>query len=358
MADTKFPLTKAQLTGDFCETLTYGMYIVTCGFVARTLLLTGPEERWRRPSEIRWFMVGFAVSLFAISTFDVIIGLEHNILAFVEYKGPGGAGEELTDISEWINIARSVAQVIQMIIGDFVLIYRCYIVYARRWPVIVPSGILYLGGIAMALRLIHVEASLDHKAITLNSNEIHPWWDAFFAITMVQNTLTTSLLVWRIWRVERQNEKFRATRHGSASVANTQPRLRKVIRVIAESGSAYTLMVFMTFVVSVCGSNALYPLSDATLQATGIAFNVIIVRSSARRDEQFTVFDTDERAVAEQGFNLRSLNFASGQSTTKTNHNVPDGVHFTVKTEVSGDGGSQVEMYNITDKKPASAFPE
>jgi hypothetical protein len=74
-------------------------------------------------------------------------------------------------------------------------------------------------------------------------------------------------------------------------------------------------MVFITFLVSATKSNALYPTSDMvcdsgpssalltdplhskTLQATGIAFNVILVRSSARRDQQFTVFDKHERTL-------------------------------------------------------------
>jgi hypothetical protein len=67
--------------------------------------------------------------------------------------------------------------------------------------------------------------------------------------------------VWRIWRVEHQNVMFRGRTASFTPVQ--QPRLRKVIRVVAESGLAYSTLVFLTFVVSVCNSNALYPLSDA-----------------------------------------------------------------------------------------------
>jgi hypothetical protein len=42
-----------------------------------------------------------------------------------------------------------------------------------------------------------------------------------------------------------------------------QPRrLRRVMRVIAESGAAYTMAVFTTFIVSATGNNGLYPASD------------------------------------------------------------------------------------------------
>ncbi|KAF9444736.1 hypothetical protein P691DRAFT_736036 [Macrolepiota fuliginosa MF-IS2] len=338
-----FPITAAQLSGNFCETLFYGMYLVTFCFCVHTLLITGSgrEERWLRPYEIRWMMVGVAISLFAICTFDVAIGLLHNFHAFVKSSNPTN---ELLNIADWINIARSVNQVIAMILGDFVLIYRCWVVYGRRWLVIVPSLVLYLGGVSMACKLIEVEANPSTlRNISLNSSQILPWWIAFFAITAIQNTLTTSILVWRIWRVEKQSERYI---HRSGSTAGNQPRhLRKVIRVIAESGAAYTLMVFSTFLVSVTKSNALYPTSDMTIQATGIAFNVILVRSSARRDQQFTVFDHNERTtMTEQrtggSTTLGQIHFVPGQSAREQD------VELNVKSvSVDKSSESQSDIY-------------
>ncbi|KAF7335992.1 hypothetical protein MSAN_02312900 [Mycena sanguinolenta] len=326
-----FPITEAQITGNYFETLTFGMYLVTCCFCAKSLFWIpqpGGEDRLRRSSEIRW------------------------LLAFVFYTGPGGATTELTNIHDWINIARSFAQTANMIVGDFVLIYRCFVVYGRRLLVIVPSFILYLTGIAMAIKLMQVEITTTsgNGKITLNSNVIKPWWSAFFAITAAQNVLTTTLLVWRIWRVEHQNSMFRGARTASYTPGH-QPRLNKVIRVVAESGLAYSTLVFMTFVVSVCNSNALYPLSDATLQATGITFNVIIIRSTPRRDEQFTTFDHTERATTtaaqsegapgRRGFSgLQFINH--GVSTqSKTIDNI-EGINITVKstTDRLDDGDS------------------
>jgi hypothetical protein len=165
-----------------------------------------------------------------------------------------------------------------MIAGDSVLIYRCFVVYNRRWPVIAPSFILYLTGIAMAIKLVQVVITTPagNGAITSNSKVVGPWWSAFFVIIVAQNVLTTrklpsspissaylrvaALLVWRIWRVEHQNAMFRGTAASFTPVQ--QPRLRKVIRVVSESGLAYTTLLLVTFVLSVCNSNALYPISD------------------------------------------------------------------------------------------------
>jgi hypothetical protein len=100
-----FPITAAQLTGNFCETLFFGMYLATCTFCVRPLFLIGDgeDERWRRLHEIRWFMVIVSAALFIISTFDVAIGLLHNFHAFIDSTDPV---KEFNNIGDWINIAR------------------------------------------------------------------------------------------------------------------------------------------------------------------------------------------------------------------------------------------------------------
>jgi hypothetical protein len=63
-------------------------------------------QRLRRSGEIRWFLVSVFWFIFVVNTFDDVIGLVHNLAAFVKYKGSGGAKEELTNIHDWINIVR------------------------------------------------------------------------------------------------------------------------------------------------------------------------------------------------------------------------------------------------------------
>ncbi|KAJ6447841.1 hypothetical protein C8R45DRAFT_1047206 [Mycena sanguinolenta] len=329
-------LSEAQLLGNWFETLTYGMYSVTCGFCARKLLCIGPEDRWRRPSEIRWLILSVGTTLFVVATFDVVIGLLHNLQAFAFYTGGGGAAQELSDISGWINMARTVAQVLQMILGDFVLIYRCYIVYSRRWKVIIPSLILFFGGVATAIKLVEAQASLKHEETTMNSSDIRPWSETLFCITAVQNTLTTGLLIWRIWRVEREIEKLRVDTSGTTNIQ----RIRKVI---AESGFAYTLMVFLIFVVNVCNSNLIYPFANSTLQATGIAFNVIIMRTSPSRDKQFTVFAHNSPSATENGAPTR-LRFRS--HITELTTPIDDG-DFTVKARRASFVGPHEDHQDI-----------
>jgi hypothetical protein len=105
MSASQFPITAAQLSGILCETLLYGMYLVTCGFCARALLIVSNdgEKRWVRVHEVRWILTIIAVALFVISTWDVAIGILHLFHAFIKAEN---ATVELTNIADWINIAR------------------------------------------------------------------------------------------------------------------------------------------------------------------------------------------------------------------------------------------------------------
>jgi len=118
------------------------------------------------------------------------------------------------------------------------------------------------------------------------------------------------VMIWRIWRVEKQTETFL----NQIESVHQPYRLRQVIQIIAESGAFYTTCVVVTFVVSAIKSNALFPTSDMvgvfffskihsglihhiyipqTLIMTGITFNLILVRSSESRDQQFAKFEND-----------------------------------------------------------------
>jgi hypothetical protein len=104
-AEARFPITAAQLSGNFSEAVFYGMYLVTCCFCGHTLFFIsdGRDERFLRAHDIRWMMVFIAVALFVICTFDVAIGLLHNFNAFIKSSNPT---QELYNIADWINIAR------------------------------------------------------------------------------------------------------------------------------------------------------------------------------------------------------------------------------------------------------------
>ncbi|KAJ3564536.1 hypothetical protein NP233_g8234 [Leucocoprinus birnbaumii] len=279
----------SHLVGIFLEVLFYGIYLATCCFCIPTLFMKGSreDERWRRPSEIHWIMVTVFVLLFVICSFDVVIGYVHIFKAFIR---SGDTEKALSSNSSWINIARSITQAAIPIVGDFLLIYRCWIVYGRRWAIILPSIILYLGGtVALSLRLIAVYVEMrqtpEGRALPIPLNYLtEPWWTALFLITAAQNILSSGILIWRIWRVERNMEKLFESE--TLSSGHPSKYLGRIIRVIAESGAIYASFLAVCAFLVLWRGNVGYLIANMALQSGGIVFNVIIARCSPQRDRQ------------------------------------------------------------------------
>ncbi|EKM77396.1 hypothetical protein AGABI1DRAFT_93465 [Agaricus bisporus var. burnettii JB137-S8] len=183
-----------------------------------------------------------------------------------------------------------------------IYLVTCWIVYERRWLVIAPSLILYFCAIAMMIKVVEIES--NPRVVESITNAIHPWFATMFGVSVVQNISTTGLLVWRIWRIENEVDKYINDPSGSVFNACRPRRLQKVMRVIAESGMIYTTTVFVAFLASVSGSNATCVVATMAsvsihiskqhkvdyvtikaLQAAGIAFNVILVRSIENNSE-------------------------------------------------------------------------
>jgi len=102
--------------------------------------------------------------------------------------------------------------------------------------------------VAVLLRHHGCPKHLDNKSV------VHLVF--FFFQLRMRAEVWLGVLVWRIWKVERQSERF------MTSVVYRPRRLQKVMRVIAESGAAYTACVLVTFIVSATRSNAMYPTAD------------------------------------------------------------------------------------------------
>ena len=80
---------------------------------------------------------------------------------------------------------KSTQLLCQSAMGDFVLIYRTFIVYRRNWKVIAPCVILWLADIACAGRASQL------KATGASFDQFGPWFTAFWVLTVAHNIMIT-----------------------------------------------------------------------------------------------------------------------------------------------------------------------
>ncbi|KAJ6544707.1 hypothetical protein B0H10DRAFT_2133542 [Mycena sp. CBHHK59/15] len=276
-----FLIDSAQIVGLFMETLLYGVFLVTLVQCLYALLWSPVEHHFKK--HFHWPMLVAAILMFTFATLDVAFGLRHNLDAFVYYKGPGGATEELENISYWVNVMKTADYVAQTCIGDAILIYRCYIVWGKKWMVIIPSFMLWLGGSTCGAILTYTFATLN-KAALIDTASATPWVDSMIALTLSMNILTTSLIVFRIWRVDKQTSGMMAT--ASTARSRRVTRLKSIMRILVDSAALYTVSVIIFVATYIAGSNANYGTSDNVVQIIGICFNMIIIRVNSHEASQ------------------------------------------------------------------------
>ncbi|TFK33670.1 hypothetical protein BDQ12DRAFT_670097 [Crucibulum laeve] len=270
-----FTVVEAEFCSLFTETLAFGLYLTSFGFCAKVLLTI--NSRWRHFDELNIPMVAVAFAMFVNACFDIALAMYMNWRAHILYQGPGGPEFILEDISHWTELARSVTTLTQTIFADGILIYRCWVTYNRSFRAVTFSVLLWLGNGVCAFFLIFYQANIRNPAIE-SASKLFPFGVAFWAVTVALNVVTTSLLIWPIWKSARENEQFLSHSTGSKS-PNT---LRSAMVIIIESALLYTMLSFIVFVTYTTGNNAFYIAAEMNIQVSGIAFNLIIIRTAYR----------------------------------------------------------------------------
>ncbi|KAJ7983269.1 hypothetical protein DFH06DRAFT_1081455 [Mycena polygramma] len=328
----QFPITEAQIVALFLESVFWGIYSITFVLCLRSLLFKSSWEP-KRLTELNWPMLLVALGMCTFATLDVAIGLMHNIQAFALYDGPGGASEKFSDISNWVNVVKTVDVVIQTLLGDGMLVYRCWVVHSKSWVVVAASIVLWLGTAVCTVMNIQIEASLHSHAL-ITSSSLQPVIISFWCLTISQNLLTTGLLVYRIYTIDKENSRF--AYHSNSSGNKAPSRLRRVMRIILESGLMYTVTAIVTFITFISGSNSAYATSDVQVQIVGIAFNLIIIRADADRHAEGT---------SRSGGTIMPLQALRRQMAA----DAADGVRVTVVNDEFRDEGNRIKSGQFMD---------
>ncbi|KAJ7289216.1 hypothetical protein C8J57DRAFT_1459268 [Mycena rebaudengoi] len=264
-----------ELCSAFLSCMLYGVYLVTLGIAARVLLK--PDGRTR--SRINWITVGVSALLFSNVTLDVVLALHTAVRAFILYTGPGGPETIYKNASHWENYVRPMCVGIQSLIGDAILIYRCWLVYSRSWRIVAFPFVLWLTNIACQVRKVSLQSTLPQGLVT--AGILYPWGVAFWTLTICINLSTTPLIVLRIWRVD--NEMIRSQLPAGSRKHNIpRSQLGRAMRHVIESGLIYTTAAILTFAAYTSQSAFSYPASVFGIHSVGIAFNLIIIRRSRK----------------------------------------------------------------------------
>lgn len=249
------PMDAAALLGLFLETLLYGVFLTLYWFTLFILLKkTGIQRRLLLP---------VATLLLCIATAHLILDFVRALEAFVFKVDTIGASDYYSNFGSQLFVASTALCIMQTILADAIVVWRCYVLNDRSLLVAIPGCIMLLGSVATGYygvgslsraRLLSTVPPADYGCIA-----------TFDALTMVLSVTSTSLNAWRIYRTRCfMPEGFAA--------------FLPVFVVVIESGAFYSMSILMLLLTFFIGSNGQYTMLDIITPIVGITFCLIILQ--------------------------------------------------------------------------------
>ncbi|KAK0442150.1 hypothetical protein EV421DRAFT_2019614 [Armillaria borealis] len=169
---------------------------------------------------------------------------------------------DLMNSSLWWGLLAITATGLNLIIAACTIIWRCWVVWAHDWKVIILPIFFVIGEIVCGIN------GVNQFTVMLNNKTGTNWTLATMATTLGTNILCTALIVARIVYVAR----------GHRGIMGGIRTYRGVIEILVESAALYSItFVVLMILYSLKGNGYLYP-QALVLPVTGIAPTLIILR--------------------------------------------------------------------------------
>ncbi|KAH9841155.1 uncharacterized protein C8Q71DRAFT_890987 [Rhodofomes roseus] len=289
-----FPISEAELVALFMESVTWGIQIVTFTQCVWALFETAKGG----PRRVNVTLLTWAIALFVWGTLDISFSVYRNLTAFIYYTGPGGSNEIFNQISDYATVLRSVWNFLAILTADMALIHRCFVIYNRNWLIVVFPSLIWAASLASAAAEIYYSATFDALTNLAGAAKIEDFLNAFIALGVSLNIITTgecpsdfvstrylrrpiiAIILYRVGQLQNASARMLAAKAGKHDHIPSSDRMRwsQLSQILVESAVMYTLAGIILLIVNFAGSNAVYPVSDLTLQLAGIQYDMIIIR--------------------------------------------------------------------------------
>ncbi|KAG9308520.1 hypothetical protein JVU11DRAFT_3070 [Chiua virens] len=257
MGTVNIPLDKAELLSTFLEAVLYGFSLLMFGGTIWALL----ARRSTVPVNPR--MLAVACMLLFLSTVHLVIDIIRIMEGFALSRDPAGY---FFNVSHWTFVTKNYVYAGQTVIGDAVILYRCHAVWQSMFVMVLPV-LLWCGAAVAAFVCPYVESIATQEGVF--GGTLSNWIISFFTLTLATNFLTTCLLAYRIWYVDRK----------TAIMRGQQPsQLMPMLHIIVDAGVIYSLTLFAALICFVNESNGQYVILNVITPIISITFYMVIIR--------------------------------------------------------------------------------
>ncbi|TBU26036.1 hypothetical protein BD311DRAFT_779859 [Dichomitus squalens] len=337
MGEGAIPLDRAYLVAIWLETLFYGCNV--CLF-ASYLYVTRFS---RQPRHISPYIFWVGCLMFCFSTVHVSLGFARLVWGFIDYRDdPGGPAAFFSDVSQPPNVAKVIIHTVNSILGDSIVVWRCYHVWTAEWKVCVLPVLLIIASATYAVyrpahKRAHAVCGFGQAYIFATAKTTHSafaatlarWNGSLFSLSFATNVVVTGLIAARLWYLSRAS--------GASGVYRY--RFARAFLLIIESAMIYSTAVLIEIVLYFSGNNAFYIVYDPIAQLTGMVPTTIIIVAAlgltySEDSAASTTRASTIRFMASSGSGRAGRRFASSASRSGT------------------DVDPEISVIDISDDKP------
>ncbi|KAJ7486886.1 hypothetical protein FB451DRAFT_1363086 [Mycena latifolia] len=164
-------------------------------------------------------LFAIACAMFVVATWHFVITFYRTIRALSSTQtDEGGLPGFLDDSRAWHAIMRDALFFTQCLLGDAVAIYRCWILWDRDFRVVVFPLVLLTSSIGMQCFMDALSGSMacqklaNSPSVAISDPALWDWIAVFYALALGQNTITTGLMAFRLWLVDRRSMAYNVGR--------------------------------------------------------------------------------------------------------------------------------------------------
>ncbi|KAJ7225112.1 hypothetical protein B0H12DRAFT_1328733 [Mycena haematopus] len=292
---------QATFLGLGLEGVAYGIHVILFGIAVSLLLRKAPKGASIRP------LFTISCLLFCLSTVHYAINFNNVYTSTMVHPRPHIAAE--TNLL----VGADTIFILSDFLSQLILIYRCYLVWNKNpWVVILPIVVAF-GAASCGFAVIGLVLSIDPTAPQAPA-DIVPFGDASFAMSLILNFFSSTLIVGRIWWLARD--------HDVAGISRSKGLVRQATGVIIESGLLFLATQFVFVILFAIAHPAQALVEPMAVQIYAISPLLIVVRIGMGKsyDQPTTTLGLSTAG------SLRFISFArkskSTGNTTSTKGNV------------------------------------
>ncbi|KAF9459782.1 hypothetical protein BDZ94DRAFT_986516 [Collybia nuda] len=260
---SNFPVELAMMVAIWVEVLLYGIY--TCLFFSSLYIMLTKGKIQARSKKV---ILAAMILMYMVATFDIALNLYRLLHAFIWSPAHSGPRSYFVNVRRWDHVVNSLNYCIMVWLGDVLVLYRCFIVWDQSYVAIMVPTLFMLLSSATNAAIMFWFAHPPNVSMPL----LIAWIDSIYVVNLVQNMLTTGLIVFKILRQHHLSSTAGARCIGSL-------RLTHIVRILIESALVYTIQLIILIVLHLRRHNAQFIVQYAIIPTIGIVFNLISVRT-------------------------------------------------------------------------------